>query len=71
MKKSTARWVALITLLLFIGVPLLVYFFGGDGRQVERDCKERCYPRFFRVGPDPAYLVPANGKVAPLKCECY
>jgi hypothetical protein len=71
MKPQARRAAALIVLLLFIGLPMAVFFFGGDGRDFERSCREKCYPRFSRVGPDPAYPAPATGKRPPLKCECY
>lgn len=71
MKPLARRLLALIVLVLFIGLPVVLSFFGRDGWDFERSCREKCAPRFARVGPDPAYPAPAAGKRPPLKCECY
>jgi hypothetical protein len=71
MRSRARKTLALLTLLLFVSLPITVLFFGGDGRNFERACRDKCYPRFARVGPDPAYPAPATGKTPPLKCECY
>ena len=65
------RVVALTLLVLFVSLPVVVFFFGGDGKNFERACREKCAPRFAKIGPDPAYPVPSAGKRPPLKCECY
>lgn len=71
MKPGARRALAAVVLLLFVGLPLAVFLFGGDGRDFERACQSKCAPRFARVVPDPAYPMPATGKKPPLLCQCY
>ena len=71
MKPSSRKALALVVLSLFIGLPVAMFFFGGDGRDFVRSCDKKCAPRFARVVPDPAYPAPVTGKPAPLLCQCY
>lgn len=71
MRPYPRKVIAIVVLLLFIGLPVAVFFFGGDGQSFERACNSRCAPRFSRVVPDPAYPSPATGKPVPLVCQCY
>jgi hypothetical protein len=70
MKPNNHRILALVLLVLFVALPFLVFFFGGDGQGLKRDCREQCSPRSFKVEPDPAFHV-FQGKQGPLKCTCY
>jgi hypothetical protein len=71
MKPFSRRVLALAVLVLFVSLPVVMFFFGGDGRDFERSCREKCAPRFAKVGPDSAYPAPSAGKRPPLKCECH
>lgn len=71
MKSKSKKTIALAVLLMFIGLPILVYRFGGDGGDFARSCSAKCSPRSARVVPNPAYPAPATGKPVPLVCQCY
>lgn len=71
MQPRTRKMLALAALAVFIGIPLMVFFFDGDGRGFERACRDRCHPRFARLVADPTPAAPAGRKRWLPKCECY
>ena len=67
-KRKLLAWVLLV---LIFGIPISVFVFNREGRDMSRECYEKCKPRFSRVVPDPKWIAPKTGKPVPSVCECY